>query len=113
MTTVTATKPGRPTWITATVAGFFGLFYAYMVWNALAFLISRASGTPSLSGWGWGVLLFAVVFPIIVFAFANALGAGHKLWAFALILLSGLGLVAVFWLNVLAYSIVGASSLFV
>ena len=29
----------NPTWLVATVAGAFGLFYAYAVWNALGNLV--------------------------------------------------------------------------
>lgn len=91
-----------PTWLVATVAGFFGLFYAYGVWGALGFLVLQANGALGLNALGWFVLLFAVVFPILVFAGAFALGWRRRAWQFALLLLAGLGLTAVFWLNVLA-----------
>jgi len=90
-----------PVWATAVIAGAFGLFYAYMVWNAVAFLVDRASRLYPL---GWTVLLLAVVMPILVFAGAFALGQRRRAWQFALLMLTGLGLVCVFWLNVLAYS---------
>ena len=49
---VTASAPAErrtalPVWLIATIAGFFGLFYAYAVWNAVAFLISQATGPPT------------------------------------------------------------------
>lgn len=93
-----------PVWLVATVAGVFGLLYAYVVWNAVAFLVVQAGGSVGLNGLGWFVMLFAVLFPIVVFAAAFALGWRRSLAAFALIMLSGLALVAVFWLNVLAYA---------
>lgn len=93
-----------PTWLTATITGAFGLLYAYAVWNALDFLILQASGVRGLNGVGWAVLGFAVVFPVVVFAFAFALGRRRGAAALAVILLVGLALVAVFWLDVLAYS---------
>lgn len=111
MTTQTATARPMPTWVAATIAGAFGLFYAYAVWNAVAYLIAQASGTFGLNGLGWTVLLLAVAFPIIVFAAALALGLRRPAGQFALMLLAGLGLVAVFWLNVLAYSVAGGASL--
>jgi hypothetical protein len=101
--------PRTPTWVVATIAGAFGLFYAYAVWNALAFVI--ASSGQGLNALGWALLLFAVVFPILVFAGGFALAWRRRPWEFALVLLTGLGLVAVFWLNVLAYSFVGGDSL--
>lgn len=109
MTAATASAPRRmPTWLASTVAGLFGLFYAYAVWNAVGFLISRAS---ILNGLGWGLLIFACVFPTLVFGAGLAIGLRRRAGAFALILLTGLGVVAVFWLNVLAYSFVSGSAL--
>lgn len=100
-----------PTWLAAVVAGAFGLFYAYAVWNAVAFLVQQASGTVGLNGLGWGLLLFAAAFPVLVFAGALALGLRRGAGSFALILLAGLGLVAVFWLDVVAYSLVNGDTL--
>ena len=82
-----------PTWLTATITGAFGLLYAYAVWNALDFLILQASGVRGLNGVGWAVLGFAVIFPVVVFAVAFALGRRR-----------GAAALAVFWLDVLAYS---------
>jgi hypothetical protein len=93
-----------PVWLAATVAGGFGLFYAYFVWNALAYLLTQATGVFGLNALGWAILLFAVVFPILVFAGGFALGIRRSAGRLALVLLAGLGLVAVFWLDVLAYS---------
>jgi hypothetical protein len=107
-----APAPRRtPTWLVATIAGAFGLFYAYAVWNAVAFLIDQASGVLGLNGLGWAVLLFAVAFPIIVFAVALGIGMKRPPGHLALVLLTGLGLVAVFWLNVIAYAFTYGSSL--
>lgn len=102
---------GLPTWIVVTIAGGFGLFYAYAVWNAVDFLISQASGPLGLSGAGWALLLTAVVFPIVVFAMAFALGWRRRAGAFALVMLTGLAVVAVFWMNVVAYAAVYGASL--
>ncbi len=100
-----------PTWVVVTISGFFGLFYAYALWNAVDFLISQASGTLGLNGYGWFVLLLAVVFPAIAFGVAFAIGWRRSWWQFALVLLAGLGLVAVFWLNIVAYSATSGASM--
>lgn len=101
-----------PTWVVVAIATFFGLFYAYAVWNAVDFLATQASGTLVLNGYGWFVLLLAVVFPLLAFGAAFAIGWKRRWWQFALVLLAGLGVVAVFWLNVIAYSAAyGASML--
>ena len=100
---VSTRKPRiMPTWAIVTISVIFGLFYAYFVWNAIDFLITQATGTLSLNGYGWFVLLFAVVFPLIAFGIAFAIGWRRVWWEFGLVLLSGLGVVAVFWLDVLA-----------
>ena len=102
---VSTRKPRiMPTWAIVTISVIFGLFYAYFVWNAIDFLITQATGTLSLNGYGWFVLLFAVVFPLIAFGIAFAIGWRRVWWEFSLVLLAGLGVVAVFWLDILAYA---------
>ena len=100
-----------PTWVVVTISVVFGLFYAYALWNALAFLTAQASGPFGLNAYGWFVLLLAVVFPLLAFAVAFALGWRRRAWEFALVLLTGLCVVAVFWLNVIAYAAVYGASL--
>ncbi|HET8927011.1 MAG TPA: bacitracin resistance protein [Microbacterium sp.] len=100
-----------PTWATVAIAAFFGLFYAYGVWNALAFLVSRATDVFGLNGYGWFVLILPVVFPLAAFAVAFRLGSHRRWWEFALTMLAGLALVSVFWLNILSYAAVFGASL--
>lgn len=100
-----------PTWLIVTLSVFFGLFYAYFVWNAVEFLIAQASGTVPLNAYGWFVLLFAVVFPLIAFGAAFAIGWRRTWWEFSLVLLTGLAVTAVFWLDVIAYSATSGSSM--
>lgn len=98
-----------PRWLSAVVLGSAGLFYAYAVWNAVAHLISMAQN--GLTGVGWATLLFGVVFPVIVFVFAYAIGRRRNAGELGLVLLAGLGIVAVFWLSLLGYSILNLSDL--
>ena len=100
-----------PTGVLVAISVIFGLFYAYFVWNAVEFLVTQASGVVPLNGYGWFVLLFAVVFPLIAFGIAFAIGWRRVWWEFSLVLLSGLGVVAVFWLDVLAYSATNGASM--
>lgn len=106
-----ATSDRMPTWVVVAIAAFFGLFYAYAVWNALAFLISRATDAFGLNGYGWFVLILPIVFPAAAFAGAFWLGYLRRWWEFALTLLAGLALVSVFWLNILAYAAVFGASM--
>lgn len=100
-----------PTWVLVALSVLFGLFYAYALWNALAFLIAQAGGPLGLNGYGWFVLLLAVAFPLIAFGVAFTIGWRRTAWQFALVLFAGLCLVSVFWLNVIAYAAVYGASL--
>lgn len=104
-----APSRGAPLWLTWIVIGGAGLLYAYAVWNAIAHLVSFLSS--GLTVVGWVALLFGVVFPIIVFALALAVGRRRDVGALALLLLTGLGVVAVFWLSLLGYSVLNMHDL--
>ncbi|WP_435744381.1 hypothetical protein [Microbacterium sp. PMB16] len=99
----TQASAGSPRWIVGLVIGLAGLFYAYAVWNAVAHLITMAQG--GLTGAGWATLLFGVVFPAIVFAFAYVIGRRRRVGELALTFLAGLGIVAVFWMSLIALSL--------
>lgn len=108
--TAVAPASAAPRWLTATVTGIAGLLYAYAVWNAVAHLIATA--TPmGLTAIGWMTLGFGVVLPVLVFVFALAIGRRRPLGEYALVLLTGLALVAVFWLNLVGYSILNLGDL--
>lgn len=100
---------GSPRWLSALVLGMAGLFYAYAIWNAVAHLITMAQN--GLTAVGWVTLLFGVVFPAIVFVFAYAIGRRRNSGELGLVLLAGLGVVAVFWLSLIGYSILNMSDL--
>jgi hypothetical protein len=109
-TDAAASAPRRnPTWLVATIAGAFGLFYAYAVWNALGNLIAAAP--LGLNGLGWFLWIFATAFPILAFAVAFTLGFRRPALHFALVMLTGLAVTAVFWLNVVAYTATNTTSL--
>ncbi|MGW8484009.1 hypothetical protein ACWGJP_12830 [Microbacterium sp. NPDC055903] len=97
-------------WLRATAIGIAGLFYAYAVWNALAHLISMVQGS-GLTAVGWFTLLFGVVFPAIVFVLAVVIGRRRPAGELSLVLLAGLGIVAVFWLSLVGYSILNMDAL--
>ena len=99
-----------PTWLIVTIAGAFGLLYAYAVWNAVGNLVQTLQFTP-LNAVGWLLWLFAIAVPVIVFALAFAFGYRRRAWEFSLIMLMGLTVVAVFWLDLLAYLLGNTASL--
>ncbi|MFS0714830.1 hypothetical protein ABC195_13200 [Microbacterium sp. 2P01SA-2] len=103
MVTETQEVPRTPAvWRVTTVAGAFGLFYAYAVWAAVPLVIAASPGRTAV---GWVAVIAAVVLPIVIFAAAFALGWRRRSGAFALILLAGLGLSAVFFMNVLSFAL--------
>jgi len=87
-----------PRWITLTLAVLFGLFYAYDVWEAIGNLVglnlTAHNLDTQLSGFGWAVLIFAVLMPLLVFGGAFWLGRTRRAGAKAVIFLAGLCLVA-------------------
>ncbi|WP_309066951.1 hypothetical protein [Microbacterium sp.] len=91
------------------VAGIGGLGYAFFVWNAIFYLVDMAE--VGISGYGWAVLSLPVVFPMIVFAAAFAIGRRRSLGVYVVTLLAGLGLSAVFWLDTVSYAVRNAESL--
>lgn len=100
-----------PRWVVSAVTGLAGLFYAYAIWNAIAHLVSMAQS--GLTAAGWVTLGFGVVFPALVFVFALVIGRRRRLGEYSLVLLAGLALVAVFWLDLIGYSILNMSDLVV
>ncbi|MBT2499629.1 hypothetical protein J7E25_11025 [Agromyces sp. ISL-38] len=69
---------GTPLWLAVTLAVLFGLFYAYDVWEALGNLIGMSTLATHLevgiTGFGWFLLVLAIVLPLALFAGAFALG---------------------------------------
>ncbi|MFK4834465.1 bacitracin resistance protein [Microbacterium sp. ZW T2_14] len=110
-----ASRRGRtPTWLVAAIAGIVGLFYAYAVWNAIGNLVATlqvfADAGLTLNALGWFIWIFAAVFPLIVWGGAFAIGYRRAPHELLLVMLTGLALVAVFWLNVVAYTTLNSAS---
>lgn len=100
----TVARPTPPMWRTVAIASVLGLFYAYLVWSAVDLLIRQATGPLGLNGFGWFVHILPIVFPMVAFGIAFALGWRRRAGEFALVLLAGLGAAAAFWVNILAYA---------
>lgn len=98
-----------PRWLVAGVLALAGLFYAYAVWNAVAYLASMAQ--LGLNGHGWFVLLFAVLFPGVAYVLAWGVGRRRAVGELALVMLAGLGVSAVFWMNVVWYVTVNPTAI--
>ncbi|MCP2636624.1 bacitracin resistance protein [Microbacterium sp. HD4P20] len=112
-----ASGPARgktPTWLVATIAGLVGLFYAYAVWNAIGNLVvtlgAFGDAGLTLNALGWFIWIFAAVFPLLVWGAAFALGYRREPHHLLLLMVTGLAVVAVFWLNVVAYTTLNSAS---
>ncbi len=92
-----------PPFLVVAIAGVFGLFYAYVVWSAVALLIQQANGPLGLNGLGWFVYILPIVFPLVAFGIAFAIGARRAAGQFAIVLLAGLTLSSAFWLAIVGY----------
>ncbi|UNK69463.1 hypothetical protein [Microbacterium sp. H1-D42] len=91
------------------LVGMFGLAYAFIVWNAIFYLTQMAQA--GISGYGWVVLLLPAIVPMIVFIVALALSRRRSIGVFVLVMLAGLALSAVFWLDTLSYALRNGASL--
>ena len=91
------------------VTGLLGLAYAFLIWNAVFYLIEMAQA--GISGYGWTVLLMPVIVPMIVFVVALLISRRRTLGVFVVVMLAGLGLSAVFWLDTLSFALRNGASL--
>ncbi|WP_105034703.1 bacitracin resistance protein [Cryobacterium aureum] len=102
----TAIRRRPPRWLLLAIAIFFGLFYAYDVWEAVGNLVGLNLQAQfydtQLSVFGWIVLIFAVVLPVLVYALAYWLGRNRAFGVQALTLLVGLCAVAAVSLDITA-----------
>lgn len=89
--------------------GILGLAYAFVIWNATFYLIEMAQA--GISGYGWTLLVMPVIVPMIVFTVALLLTRRRTVGVFIVVMLAGLGLSAVFWLDTLSFALRNGASL--
>ncbi|MDA4895888.1 MULTISPECIES: hypothetical protein [Microbacterium] len=101
--TTTAQDLRRPRWLFYTLLGIAGLFYAYAVWNAIAYLVTVAG--LGIDATSWAALVIAILLPVLVFVVSILITRRRGLGVLAIVLLAGLGVVAVFWVDVVGYTV--------
>jgi hypothetical protein len=99
-------RRGRYGWLSLAVAGVFGIFYAYDLWEAIGNLVNlpvfySAFGLDSAQ-LPWWLLWVGVLIPPAVFAAAFLIGRRHPLSVKALVFFAGLAVVAALSLGVIA-----------
>lgn len=99
-------RPATPLWLTATIAVLFGLLYAYDVWEALRDLVGMTMLVGDLgvsfAGVGIGILIAALLVPLLVFGIAFWLGRRRGPLAQVVLLLAGYAFVQVLTLDLSA-----------
>ncbi|MEO6199851.1 MAG: bacitracin resistance protein [Cryobacterium sp.] len=110
-TIVRPSAPTTPQWLVVTISVFFGLFFAYDMWEAIGNLVGLNAAAQSLdtrlSGFGWAVLIAGVILPVLVFGIAFWLGRRRAAAARAMLLLVGLCLIAVLSLDIFMFGLGG------
>src|SRR5690606_4987513 len=95
-----------PAWLGVTLAVFFGLFFAFDVWEAVGNLVGVsvvASGLgTTINAVGWVVLILGILLPLGVFGLSYWIGRRRSPLAQVLLYLAGLGAVAAISLSLLA-----------
>ncbi len=101
-------RPRRatPIWLAATIAVLFGVLYAFDVWEAVRDLVGMTMLVEDLgvsfAGIGIGILIAALVVPLIVFGIAFQLGRRRGALAQIMLLLVGYSLVQALTLSLSA-----------
>jgi hypothetical protein len=92
-------RPATPLWLAVTIAGAFGVVYAYDVWeavNSLVWLnIYAGELEGGLTGYGVALLVVGVAVPFLVYATAFWLGRRRGPLAQVVLFLAGFALVQV------------------
>ena len=107
MTTATTTL--SRVMFTADLRDFATLFFTFVFPTGL--LVGLVMGMGEIPSPNGGNSVNEISANVIAFGIAFAIGWRRVWWEFSLVLLSGLGVVAVFWLDVLAYSATNGASM--
>lgn len=102
----TPTRGATPLWLAATIAVLFGVLYAYDVWEAVRDLVGMTMMVGDLgvsfAGVGIGILIAALLVPLVVFGIAFWLGRRRGPLAQIVLFLAGYALVQALTLDLSA-----------
>jgi hypothetical protein len=85
-----ASRAAQPLWLQVSLAVVFGLFYAYDVWEVVESLVQILSLGLSFTPLGWVIMVVAMLAPLVLFAFAFAIGRSRSIPIAVLAYLTGL-----------------------
>jgi hypothetical protein len=107
---ITPPPPARsatPLWLAVTIAVLFGVLYAYDVWEAVRDLVGMSLLVGDLgvsfAGAGLGLLIAALVVPLLVFALAFWLGRHRNPLVQVVLFLTGYAVVQALTLDIAAF----------
>jgi hypothetical protein len=93
-------------WLSVAIAAFFGLFYAYDLWEAVSTFFELPTFYEAfgfdVAQLPWWVLVLMLVLPVVVFLLALWAGRRRTVGERALLLLVGLSVVAALSLGLIA-----------
>jgi hypothetical protein len=102
----TPTRGATPLWLAVTIAVLFGMLYAYDVWEAVRDLVGMTMLVGDLgvsfAGVGIGILIAALLVPLVVFGIAFWLGRRRGPLAQIVLFLAGYALVQALTLDLSA-----------
>ena len=100
------TRPATPLWLAVTIALLFGVLYAYDVWEAVRDLVGMSLLVGDLgvsfAGVGLGLLIAALVVPLLVFGLAFWLGRHRNPAVQVVLFLTGYAVVQAITLDLAA-----------
>jgi hypothetical protein len=106
-TTSPRPRSATPLWLTVTIAVLFGVLYAFDVWEAVRDLVGMTMLVGDLgvsfAGIGIGILIAALLVPLIVFGIAFWLGRRRGPLAQIVLFLTGYALVQALTLDLTAF----------
>jgi hypothetical protein len=105
-TATTPRGPATPLWLAVTIAVLFGVLYAYDVWEAVRDLVGMSLLVGDLgvsfAGIGLGLLIAALIVPLLVFALAFWLGRHRSPLVQVVLFLTGYAVVQAITLDLAA-----------
>jgi hypothetical protein len=104
-----ASRSGRLGWLSLAIAAFFGLFYAYDVWEAVGSIVGVPYVYESIgfsASTPWALLVATLVFPFVIYIVVFTVGIRRNVGEKVLLMLTGLAVS-----NALALSAIGLNSL--
>jgi hypothetical protein len=105
-----AKEKARIGWLSLAIAAFFGLYYAYDVWAAVATIVALPGAYVEQglqqSDVPWWLLIVGLLVPIVAYVAAFLIGLRQSIAAKALIFILGIAVTSALSLSIIALELV-------